>query len=84
MNKYKKVQYRVCRKGHEYFPHVRFKKIFGWGRWQKIAKHPSGYGLYPLPDFEYGDTYDNCLDTIESFHVWANVVCNYHVNPNPF
>ena len=40
------AEYRIKNVGGKCYPQVRFKKIFGWTLWARIAKHPDGWGLY--------------------------------------
>lgn len=65
-----KIEYRIANINGEFFPHVRTKRFFFWSRWKKIAKHPSGFGMYPLPDTEYPKTKDQCEEIITNFHRW--------------
>lgn len=65
-----KVQYRIIKRNNFFYPQVRWKKFLFWSKWKKIAKHPTGYGMYPLPDWDYPKTEAKCNEIIESFHKW--------------
>jgi len=65
-----KVQYRIANRNGEYFPHVRTKKFWFWSKWRKIAKHPTGYGMYCLPDTDYPKTKTECEEIIKDFDIW--------------
>lgn len=60
------AEYRIKNVGGKCYPQVRFKKIFGWTLWARIAKHPDGWGLYD--DDRYpADAYD-CEEVINKYH----------------
>ncbi len=54
------VQYRIKNIGGNFFPQVRMKRFIGWSKWYKIARHQSGFGLYPESNTSYPkDCYDS-------------------------
>ncbi len=70
-----KIQYRILQRCYingetEYFPHCRIKRFLFWSRWKKIAKHPSGFGLYWLPDYEHPKTHEESMQIIKDFDTW--------------
>jgi len=65
-----KIEYRIANRGSENWAHVRYKKFLFWSKWKKIAKHPTGYGMYPLPDFDYPKTILACREMIIDFNEW--------------
>lgn len=65
-----KVQYRIANINGSYHPQVRTKKFLFWSRWGKIAKHPSGYGVYIPPNTRYPKTKSECEQIIMDFHEW--------------
>lgn len=75
-----KIQYRIAVTSIGCFPQVRFKGLLFWGKWKKIAKHQSGYGLYELPDLDYPKTEEECNDVIDGFDAWYNKVKNIAIS----
>lgn len=65
-----KVQYRIANRNGNYYPQVRIKKFLFWGSWKKIAEHPTGYGLYPLPNTDYPKIKPECEKIIADFDKW--------------
>lgn len=64
------VEYRIANRSGEYYPQVRYKKFLFWSKWKKIAKYPTGYGMYSLPDWNYPKTKTECEEIIKDFHDW--------------
>ena len=65
-----KVQYRIANRNGYYYPYVRTKKYLFWGAWKKIAEHPTGYGMYALPNTNYPQTKKECKKIIKDFDKW--------------
>jgi hypothetical protein len=65
-----KVQYRIANRGKDHYPQVRAKKFLFWCSWKKIAKHPTGFGMYSLPDNDYPKTKAECEKIIKNFDKW--------------
>ena len=74
------IQYRLGIFGEDYFPHVRIKGLLFWGRWKKIAVHPSGYGMYDLPDRNNPKTKKESEEIIEGFDSWYKKQNNCEVS----
>jgi len=65
------LEYRIARKGENYFPQVRIKRFLLWSRWKRIGEHTGGsFGLYDLPNWEYPRTKIECKNIILKFDVW--------------
>lgn len=76
------VQYRIKNYGGKYYPQVRMKGFLFWGSWKKIAKHPSGFGLYPESNHEYPkDCYD-CETIIDEYHKLGRHTVYAKIFPN--
>ena len=65
-----KVQYRIENRNGDYYPQTRIKKFLFWSSWKKIAKHPTGYGMYSLPNTDYPKTKTECEEIITGFDKW--------------
>lgn len=64
------VEYRIAKRNGDHYPHVRTKKFLLWSSWKKIAKHPTGYGMYGLPCTDYPKTKTECEGIIIDFDKW--------------
>lgn len=60
------MKFRIVKNELGYYPQV--KKYFSW---YKIAKHPTGYGLYPKSDFNYPHSEKGCEKIIEDYKKWS-------------
>lgn len=65
-----KVQYRIENINGYYYPQGRVNKSLFWGRWKRIAKHPTGYGMYTPPNIDYPKTKKECEQIIKGFDKW--------------
>jgi len=63
-----KMEYRIVKNDLGYYPQVKDNMA-----WHKIAKHPTGYGLYPSDDYEYPKTIDECEKIIEEYKAWTKL-----------
>ena len=72
------MKFRIVKNDLGYYPQV--KKII---LWKKIAKHTTGYGLYPSSDINYPKSEKECEQIIEDYKRWRlksknlTVVKNY-------
>jgi hypothetical protein len=78
------LQYRIAAYGTDYYPQVRIKGLLCWGGWKKIAVHPSGYGLYDLPNREYPKDKEECEVIIRGFDKWYREQKQKQVRHIPF
>lgn len=66
-------QYRIYINKHDQkYPHVRFKKWYGWSKWKAIGKHVEGYGLYSTKEAINSKTYVTCLKIIADYNIWVD------------
>ena len=78
-----KLEYRIANRNNKFFPQVRIKKFLFWSRWKKIAEHPTGYGIYPLPDLDYPKTMKESQLIIKDFDRWfkkENTIEESHID----
>jgi hypothetical protein len=72
------MKFRIVKNELGYYPQVKTSFF-----WNKIAEHPTGYGLYPKSDINYPKTEKECEQIIEGYKIWClkskglTVVKNY-------
>lgn len=63
-----KVEYRVAFCGEKCYPQCRIKRFLWWSKWQRIAKHVEGFGLYDTK--KYAMSNEKAIEIISDFDQW--------------
>jgi len=72
------TEFRIVKNELGYYPQVKNSIL-----WKRIAKHPTGYGLYSKSNIDYPKTKQECEQIIKNYKNWClkdkslKVVKNY-------